>query len=369
MVMKVAITGGHHTSALPVIDLMLKDEVQIIWFGHRHSLKGNKNDSLEYKQIADRKIPFIDLKAGKFYKTYDPIRLAKIPFGFFQALYYLAKERPDVVLSFGGYLAVPVVIAAWVLGIPSITHEQTIVTGYANKLISKFAQKILISHEESRSFFPPEKTVFSGIPLRKALFEVKTDSFVFNDNRPILYITAGKTGSHKINQVVLECLPNLLDRYNIIHQTGDNSVYDDYHVLIRKREDLASQKNLGGYYLRKFVMDDEIGEIFHKADLILSRAGAHTVYEIKTFNLPAVLVPIPWVSHNEQYKNALLLEDLGLGLILEEENLNCANLLTSLRSLQEKPPYKKRTALSEYTGEAAQIIYEQVRKIYEKKKV
>ncbi len=339
--MKIAVTGGHHTSALPVIKRFREENpnVELIWFGHKHSLKGDKNTTLEYRDITDLGIRFIDLPAGKFYRTYDPVRLLKIPLGFIVATYHLLKNRPNAILSFGGYIAVPVVISGWFLGIPSITHEQTVVVGYANKLISKFAKKILISHEESSKYFPPEKTVLSGLPLRKELFEVRSDEFGLENDLPVLYITAGKTGSHKINSVVADCLSDLLQRFNVIHQCGDYSRYDDYSNLKKtyelllhedKKENNQSEYPRGKYFVRKFIGKDIIGEVFSKSDILLSRAGAHITAEIKAFGKAAVLVPIPWVSHNEQYLNASLLEDMGLAVILNENELSCENLLEKL---------------------------------------
>lgn len=365
--MKLAITGGHHSSALPLIDYIKeeKPDIDLLWFGHKFSMKGNRNPTLEYRQITARDIPFIEVNAGKFYKTYNPLRLAKIPFGFFQAFYYLLKIRPDVVLSFGGYLAVPVVFAAWVLGIPSITHEQTLVTGYANKFISYFVDEILISHEESREFFPDERVRHSGLPLREALFDIKSNSFNFDNDLPVLYITAGKTGSHKINVVIQEGLESLLAEFNVIHQCGDHSVYKDYDVL-KKKYEMISEHSVGRYFLRKFVLDDEIGEVFNKADVYLSRAGAHITYEIKTFRKPSVLVPIPWVSHNEQYKNAELLVELGLGIILKEENLNCDNLLDSLKQVSSKISGNENFS-PKYTQEPIRIMLSSINAVYEKK--
>ena len=113
--MKIVITGGHHTSALPVIK-ELRDSlpgVGLFWVGHKHSIRGDTNDTLEFKEITGLGIPFFNLQAGKLYKTLDPIRLLKVPFGFFQAFLYLLKVKPNVILSFGGYLAAPVVLAGF----------------------------------------------------------------------------------------------------------------------------------------------------------------------------------------------------------------------------------------------------------------
>lgn len=366
-IMKIVMTGGHHSSALPLIECVREKGrgIDVVWFGHKHSMRGDKSPTLESEQIISMGIPFIDLKAGKFYKTFNPVRLAKIPFGFIQAFFLLLRHRPDVVLSFGGYLAVPVVFMARILGIPTITHEQTLVTGYANKFISHFVDKILISHEESRKYFPADKVVYSGLPLRKALFTSKTNSFKFDNGLPVLYITAGKTGSHKINQAIQKCLPELLKSYNIIHQCGDHSKYKDFESLSKTFGDISNIV-LSKYYLRKFVYDNEIGEVFAKADIFLSRSGAHTTYEIKTFRKPCVLVPIPWVSHDEQNVNAQVLVDLGLAKILPEEKLTCENIISSVEEVAKKvlpqPEFPK------YSSDPQKIMLAQIYSVYEKKK-
>lgn len=365
--MKLVMTGGHHSSALPVLDYIEENnlDIDVVWFGHKYSMKGNKNTTLEYREVTSRGVPFIELHAGKFYRTKNLFRLAKIPWGFIQAFYYLLKFKPDVVLSFGGYLSVPVVFDSWLLGIPSITHEQTVVTGYANNFISRFVDKILISHEESKEYFPKEKIVFSGLPLRKSLYESKTDSFKFDNNLPVVYITAGKTGSHKINTTIKSCLPRILEKYNVIHQTGDHSIYDDYDELQDLYESI-SLDSPGKYYIRKFVLEDEIGEVFHKADIFISRAGAHTTYEIKEFDKPAVLIPIPWVSHNEQYKNAELLVKEGLGVILSEEDLACDTLLQKLSEICSRVS-NSENFLTNYNVKPVEIIVDQINKLHDKK--
>ncbi|MFA6981930.1 MAG: glycosyltransferase [Patescibacteria group bacterium] len=328
--MKIVITGGHHSSALPVISLMKKEhpEVELFWFGHRYSVLGNKADTLEYIEITGLGIPFFDIKAGKFYKTRNIIRLLRIPYGFFQTLFLLLKVRPNLILSFGGYLAVPTVMAGWFLGIPSVTHEQTVVVGYANKLISKFTKKVMISWEESAKFFQEKKTVYTGIPLRPSLFEVKSNSFVFGNDLPVVYVTAGKTGSHLVNKVVEKSLEELLEFCNVIHQCGDHSELKDFERLSEK---FSSTNHMTSYIARKFVFEDEIGEVFSKADVIVSRSGAHTIRELLAFKKSCVLIPIPWVSHNEQYENAKLLEERELAIVLDERELTSDVLINAIK--------------------------------------
>ncbi len=330
--MKVVITGGHHSSALPVIK-ELKDrvpDVEILWMGHKHSMKNDVNPTLEYLEITKLGIPFFNLKAGKLYKTYDITRLLKIPFGFFQALFFLLRKRPNIIVSFGGYLAAPVVIAGYLLGIPSVTHEQTAVAGYSNRLISKFAKVIMVSWRKSEKYFPKDKTVFTGIPLREDIFNVKSNSFNINKELPTIYISAGKTGSHLINDIIKDSLESLLSICNVIHQCGDNSVYNDFGILEAKYEDIKNESS-GKYNLRKFVFDDEIGEAYSEADLIVSRSGAHTISEIISLEKPAILIPIPWVSHNEQFVNADMVREAGLAEIVEQKNLTPSLLVEKIK--------------------------------------
>jgi len=368
--MKLVITGGHHSSALPIIKKLQKSnkDVEIHWIGHKYSLRGNNAPTLEFIEITDLHIPFYNLNAGKFYKTYNIFRLLKIPFGFIQAFYLLIKIRPDVILSFGGYLAVPVVLVGKFLGIKSLTHEQTIVTGYANSVIAKYVNKVLISWPESAKYFPSDKLIYTGIPLRDSIFKVKSKSIKINTELPTLYITGGKTGAHSINMAVAEVLTDLLDVCNIIHQCGDHTELKDYELLEGKYKKLTDKP--GKYILRKFVMDDEIGEVFSKSDLIISRSGAHIVSEVIALEKPAIFIPISWVSHNEQLKNAQMVKDYGLAEIIEEADLQPHYLLNKIKDvLSHIKSYKltSKKIKDELLKDSTSIIVNEIFDLYKTK--
>lgn len=368
--MKLLITGGHHSSAMPVIERLRAEhpEIELVWVGHRYTLRDDTNDSLEYREITALNIPFYDVKAGKFYGIKNPIKWFKILLGFFRSFLLLIKLKPNGILSFGGYIAVPVVISGYLLGIPSITHEQTVVTGYANKVISFFAKKVLISWKESESYFPLKKVVFTGLPIRKAIFTKISDSFAVNGELPTIYITSGKSGSHKINLLVKESLSEILSLANVIHQAGDYSVTEDYEALKSLYESLGHLSK-GKYFLRKFVLENEIGEVFQKSSLVVGRSGAHIVCELYALKKPCILIPISWVSHGEQQKNAEVLRARGLGKVLDEETLTPETLVKEIKdSLINIDSYKLKPEFENLTisQDADKLIVDEIIKNFSK---
>ena len=330
--MRIVFVGGHHTPALAVVDALARRpqivnrKSQIVWIGHRISMWGDKNVSAEYQEVTKRGIPFYDLKAGKLYKTFHPLKLLRLPFGLLQAFYYLLRIRPDLIVSFGGYLTPPVVIAGWLLGIPAVTHEQTVEGGWANKLVAKIAKKVFVTWEESLKYFPKEKTIVTGNPLRRSIFEVNEQLAMNNEQLPTVYITGGKQGSHILNETVREALPQLLEKYNVIHQCGRSTVFDDYEILNSQLSTLDSDLR-SRYILKDYFTEEEIGAVFAAADVVISRAGANIVYELAALGKPSILIPIPWVSHDEQHKNAQILVDAGSAIILEEKDLTPNSLV------------------------------------------
>ncbi len=316
--MKILITGGHHTSALAVIEEFKKisPPIELLFVGHKYSMQKDKNVSAEFKDVQTLNIPFYDIRAGKFYGVKNPLNLLKIIRGFINALILLQKTKPQVILSFGGYIAVPVVIAGFILRIPSVTHEQTVVTGMSNRLISYFVNKIFISWESSRSQLKGKNLIYTGLPLRKEIFKVTSSCFEFDNDLPVVVITGGKQGSHLINECVFKSLPLLLEKVNVVHQCGSSSVHKDFEV--------ASKINLvmkGKYIPRDYIPSDQMGELFSKASLMVGRSGAHFVSEFIALRKPSLLIPISWVSHNEQFLNAKMSKDAGLSEILDESGL------------------------------------------------
>ena len=335
----IVFTGGHHNSALVVAKELKNEGINIIWLGHKFASGGDKSFSAEFKEITANKIKFIELKTGKFYKK-NFFEWFKILFGFIQSLYYLIKYHPSLIFSSGGYLSVPVVIAGWLLGIPSITHEQTVVAGWANKAVSPFVKKILLSYESSLPNYPAGKSEVVGLPVRKEILSKKnTKKFT----PPLLYITCGKQGSHTINQAVFPLIPKLIKSFTVVHQTGSNTATKDTEKARRIKEKLG---DLGGrYQYSPYFFSDEAAVYLRSAKVVVSRSGAHSSYELMILNKNAVLIPIPWVSHNEQFLNAQMVSANTNSLILEEKDLTSDTLYQSIEKLKKATMTKSKNNL------------------------
>jgi len=330
---RIVVTGGHYTPALAVIEaLRPRGKFAFYWIGHRFSFTGEKIESPEYRAVTALGIPFLNLRAGKLYRVRSPKALLKVPFGFFHALYLLLKVRPKMIVSFGGYLAAPVVLAGFFLGIPSVTHEQTVVSGWANRFIARFARRVFISWKQSAVFFPRNKVVLTGNPLRKAIFKPMGKRFRFPERLPTIYITGGKQGAHVINEAVRSALSEFLDKYNVIHQTGASMSHRDYQKILVLRNQLPKEL-ARRYVVQEYFGEKEIGAVFKACDFVVARAGANNVTELAALGKPAILIPIPWVSHNEQLRNAQMLERAGLAVILPQEKLTPDTLLEAVREM------------------------------------
>lgn len=346
MMRKIVFTGGHHTPALAVIKSLreqAESSLEFSWIGHKFSMWGDRRPSLEYQEITRLGIPFFDLKAGKLYNTFHPLKLLRIPWGFLQAFFLLVRIRPQLVVSFGGYLAVPVVVGAWWLRIPVASHEQTVVVGWASRLISLFAKRIFISFPDSRQFFPWGKVYLTGNPLRQEIFDDR-GLFRFANAKQTIYITGGQQGSHLINDFVAENLADLVSKYNVIHQSGGSSVFQDHGRLTQKGR-LLPDSLRQSYLLRDFFTADELGSVFARADVVVSRSGANTVCELWALGKVVIFIPISWSSHQEQRENAEFFLRSGGGVILKEKNLNRRDFFEALAKLFSNYEFYRQRSL------------------------
>lgn len=354
--MKILITGGHVTPALAVLDEIKHHDV--VFVGRKYALRSEKTESFEYKEITARGIRFINLVTGRLNRSFslEAIKsLSLIPQGFFRARQIVSAEKPDIVLSFGSYLAVPIAYWAHVDKIPVYTHEQTIQPGLANRLIARWAKKVFISFPQSKQFFPAEKVIQTGNPVRKSILDAADVPFHIPKKRPVIYITGGSLGSHSINLHIEAILKDLKKEFFVIHQTGDTKTYNDYEHLAKHADEF--------YMLRKHVNAKELAYIYQESDLVICRAGANTIFELIAVKKPAIFVPLPWSGHDEQRRQAALMKDAGVAAVFEQSRPSM-ELLDVIRKmtgeLKKYSDFSKLRALS--TEDASRRIYEEILK-------
>lgn len=331
--MKILITGTHFTPAVATIEELRKENgVEIVYVGRDTTLEGDVAPSVESKLIPSLGIKFIPITTGRLQLVFTPytlLSLLRIPVGFIQALVIILSEKPDVILSFGGYVSVPIVIVGWLFSIPIIVHEQTLVSGLANKISSLFADKIAISFRNSR--IDNIKTILTGNPLRKQILQAKSLSVKLRHppgvrNKPVILVTGGNQGSHTINKTVEECLTQLTKIANVIHVTGDNK-FKDFERL----EGSVELEGLEGKYKVLKWIGEEYGATLSKVDLVVSRAGVNTLTELAYLGKPALVIPIPYLYQDEQNKNAKYFEKHGLVRILPQSELSANSLLKDIK--------------------------------------
>ncbi len=377
---KVLFTGAHHNSALAVLDWLsdnssdLSCKFDYYWIGKKYV--DGYSLTPEFQEVTKRNVKFLHLKAGKYFRfrsiRYFPqflYNLGLIPVGFVSAFIYLLNNRPDIIISFGGYISVPVIISAKILGIPSVSHEQTIAIGLANRIVQPFVEKVYTAWPvENYAGVNRSKLMYSGLPLRKNLLQILKSgekNIVFENNLPILYVTGGKAGSMFINSLVLKALPGLCRVVNIIWSCGHRKGLADYNEIVGVVDKSGLQKQV---LIKEYFMEDEIGGIYSSCDIVLSRSGAHSVYELGVLGKPAILIPIPWSSNDEQRKNAKMLQKTGQAYVMEEESANPEHLLQVITDiLQGSSSRVKNSKDFDYILNGSEILGRDIVQILKRK--
>lgn len=368
------ITGGHATPAVACIhELQSRGLTDLIYIGQKKSILFDKNYSSEYKLITEKiQIPFKSIIAGKLstYFTFSSfVWLLRFPIGFIQAFWWQITLRPSLVLTFGSHVGVPIVFWAWVFRTPIIAHEQTTSIGRANAFIQKLADKVCLSWPDSSVGMlasqlvnlsnssnltsrqvdkrTNDKYMLTGNPIRKEILEKpEKPLFEFSDiSKKTILITGGNQGAHSLNLWIFENLESLLSKYNVIHQTGSNTLFNDFE----KAKELATKLNRENlsYIPKDYIFTEEWRSAIYFADFVISRAGANTLIELAILRKKSLLIPIPTTSGNEQFLNAKFIADLGLAIVLDQNSLEEVNLverLEGLESLKVKENYVEEFA-------------------------
>ncbi|MEK7497672.1 MAG: glycosyltransferase [Patescibacteria group bacterium] len=323
--LKIVITAGHAaTTAYSLIEKLREKhpDWDLYWIGAKHAIEGKNVTTLEHKIFSTFGVQYRSINSGRLQRKltiWTIPSLFKIPVGLFQAFWELVSIKPNIIISFGGHTAFPVVVAGYILGIPSVLHEQTAAAGLANKVCAPLARAVAISRSSSVKYFPKNKTVLTGNLISKEILSVgkKTKK----SSPPVIYITGGSRGSQTINNVIESSLPELLKDYIVYHHTGELDF-----------ENFAKMRN-ERYFPFASLSPAEVMNIYKKSDIVVSRAGANTVSEIMAIGRPSVLIPIPWVQNDEQNKNAEFAVKERIAVVLPEALLAKKSLLEKINYL------------------------------------
>lgn len=298
------------------------------------------NETLLY----ENNIKFIPVSAGKIRRQMSIPNiilnftdLFKTFFGVLGAIWKMYLIYPDVVFGKGGYASFPALFAARLLFIPVVIHESDSKPGKVNKWAGKFARRIAVSYPDGAQYFNPEKVAYTGCPLRKeamdALVADSYDFFGFDPNLQTLMIIGGSTGSKFINDAIMDSLPELVKKYQIIHQTGEKNI-----SIIQETANvvLLNNPNKTRYKPMAYLNIVNLRRAFGVANLVISRAGS-TIFEIASVGKPAIIIPIPEPTSHDQRTNAYAYARTGSAIVIEEKNVTPGVLTSEIERILSNP--------------------------------
>ena len=327
-------TGGH---VLPIIGITREilriypqEKIQFFYIGPKDELGEIflSHEGIEVKRVLSGKI--------RRYTDWKSISqnlvdcLFKIPAGIFQAFFYIFFLSPDLIFSKGGFGSLPGVITGWVLRVPIFLHESDRTPGLANRFLSKFSLEIFVSFPKTE-WLPPSKMVLVGNPIRREILEGSGERakklFKLSGKKPVILILGGSQGAQRINDKILEVLSELLTNFELIHQCGEKNFKE-----VRAEAKVMITKDLEEYYHPSpFLKERELKHAYQAADLIVSRAGSGSIFEIAAVGKPSILIPLPEAAQDHQVKNAYSYAENGACLVMEEANFTPRFFLEKLK--------------------------------------
>ena len=365
-------TGGH---VFPIIAIVREikriassnknlTEVKFYYCGPKDEISASflKREGIEVKRIISGKVRRY-LNPLTIFQNFIDI-LFKIPIGIFQALFYIFFLNPDIIFSKGGYGSIPSVIIGWLLQIPIFLHESDASPGMANRFLSKFSLEIFVSFPVGKTeYFLPQKVISVGNPIRKDILwctkEEAKETFKLVGDKPLILILGGSQGSQRINELLLQILPEMLINFEVIQQTGQKNFES-----VKGESSVVISESLKKYYhIYPFLDEKKLCQAYAAADLIVSRAGAGSIFEIAAMGKPSILIPLPESAQNHQVKNAYIYAKSKAALVIEEANLTPHFFLKNLKYLfehQENLEEMARMAKKFSKPRAAEIIAEYI---------
>ncbi|MFT7685625.1 MAG: UDP-N-acetylglucosamine--N-acetylmuramyl-(pentapeptide) pyrophosphoryl-undecaprenol N-acetylglucosamine transferase [Candidatus Azotimanducaceae bacterium] len=335
-------TAGHVTPNIALIETLSLAHWQIEYVG--------SHGGIEKSMIEPLGVVFHGISSGKLRRYFswqnfvDPIFIF---WGILQSLYLCLYRRPKVVFSKGGFVAVPLVFAAWLCRIPVICHESDITPGLANKLSFPFARHVCLNFSQTKKYLPSGKLVVTGTPVRRSIIDgdaSKGLAFLgFDKSREVILVFGGSLGAEAINACVYTLVPELADKYQIVHIVGKNNLDNQY-------------ANISGYRQFEFLQE-EFGDVLAAADAVVSRAGANSIYELLVMRKPHILIPLSSLaSRGDQIINAEIFEKEGMSMVIKEESLSEDLLGSSLEKLISNKAFYQNKLREFETPDALSVI-------------
>ncbi|MCX8109735.1 MAG: undecaprenyldiphospho-muramoylpentapeptide beta-N-acetylglucosaminyltransferase [Syntrophorhabdaceae bacterium] len=321
-------TGGHVFPGISIADRFtaISSDNEVVFIGTRTGLEARAVPQAGYRLL------YVDARqfSGRNI-AYKLVTVANLVKGIHTCLRHIKREEPQAILGMGGFASVPMVIAGFIHGTHIFLHEQNVQPGLANRILAKYAKTIFISFEDTRHYLAGSRVMLTGNPIRNS---VKKRNGQPNDDRFGIFVFGGSRGARSINQSVVDML-NYLDDYRdkvvIFHQTGTEDyegVKDIYERSKVKHEVFAFTDNMAYYY--------------NNSHVVISRAGASTIFELAYFKRPAILIPYPFSAGQHQWKNALQVERAGGGYIIENSEASGERLFYVIKRLIDEPELLKK---------------------------
>ncbi len=370
--MKILLTGGgsggHFYPLIAVAEkineLISKDKLLP---AELYYMSDSPHDS---RLLLENKIQFVKVPAGKMRRYFSIMNIVDIfstALGIITSFFSVFSIFPDVIFSKGAYASFPVLVAARFFRIPVIIHESDSTPGRTNKWAGKFAKRIALSYPDAASFFDEKKVAITGNPVRNAIkklpqAEVAKNYFGINAGVPVILILGGSLGAKMINDVILQMLAELVEKYYVIHQIGKNNIQE----IIATKDVILQNSQFKDRYIPLDYLDDlKMSMAAGASDLIISRAGS-TIFEIANWGKPSILIPITDTNGDHQRKNAYYYARFNATTVIEENNLTTTILVSEIdRILNNKDLYKRMSdgALSFVKTDAAETIAREILQI------
>lgn len=363
--MKIVITGaggGHFYPLIAVIESVRKQvfiqkivQPEVFFFS---------DQPYDEKALFEQQIKFMQIPAGKLrlYPSLETITdIFKTFFGCFVAIFKLYSVYPDVVFAKGGYASFPVLVAARILSIPVIVHESDTVPGRVTQFGGKFASRVALSYREAAPFFPKETVALVGQPIREATLPKEGYKRVFGAReRPAIMVLCGSQGSQRINELVVGLLPELLQRFDIVHQAGTNNLEEMKKITNELLKDHPFKNH---YFIDGFI---DVSLFYPKVDMVITR-GSSSMFEMALWQLPMLVIPIPQTISRDQCSNAYAMAGRGTALVLEENNTGKSVVMAEIsRILDSQENYIKMSEAGmqfENSRDAANVIARELIKV------